>query len=84
MNRFNQKIAKEIAQKQLDQTIDCVLGITDPYYNLFDNASEFEQNFEEDLQSKGITPTSFKIESIKKQYQRMTEKAITALKRFQS
>lgn len=84
MNRFNQKIAKEIAQKQLDHTLDCVLGITDPDYHLSDTISEYEQNFEEDLQEKGINPTPIKIEAINKQYQRMVDKAIKSLKSLQS
>lgn len=84
MNRFNQKVAKEIAQKQLDHTLDCVLGNTDPDYHLSDDISEYEQNFEEDLQEKGINPTPVKIEAINKQYQRMVDKAIKSLKRLQS
>lgn len=84
MNRFNQKVAKEIAQKQLDHTLDCVLGNTDPDYHLSDDISEYEQNFEEDLQEKGINPTTVKIEAINKQYQRMVDKAIKSLKRLQS
>ena len=84
MKRFNQKIAKEIAQKQLDHTLDCVLGNTDLDYHLSDDLSEYEQNFEEDLKEKGINPTPVKIESINKQYQRMVDKAINFLKRMQS
>lgn len=84
MNRFNQKIAKEIAQKQLDHTLDCVLGVTDPDYHLSDDISEYEQNFEEDLQEKGINPTPVKIEEINKHYKRMVDKAINGLKKLQS
>ena len=84
MNRFNQKVAKEIAQKQLDHTLDCVLGITDPDYHLSDDVSDYEQNFEEDLQEKGINPTHVKIEAINNQYKRMVDKVIKSLKRLQS
>lgn len=84
MNRFNQKIAKEIAQRQIDQTIDCVLGVTDPDYSLHDEIHVFEQNFEEDLQEKGINPTSSKIASITKHYEKMVSKAIKKLKSLQS
>lgn len=83
MNRFNQKIAKEIAQRQLDHTIDCVLGNTDPDYFLSDDVSEYEQNFEEYLQEKGINPTPVKIEAINRQYQRMVDKAVKLLKKLQ-
>ena len=84
MKRFNQKIAKEIAQKQLDHTLDCVLGNTDLDYHLSDDLSEYEQNFEEDLQERGINPTPVKIEAIKKQYQRMIDKAVKSLRKLQS
>ncbi|HXR84302.1 MAG TPA: hypothetical protein VN722_08340 [Hanamia sp.] len=84
MNRFNQKIANEIAQKQLDHTIDCVIGATDPDYHLSDDIGEYEQNFEEDLQEKGIHPTPVKIEAINKQYQRLVDKAIKSLKKSQT
>lgn len=84
MTRFNQTIAREIAQKQLDHTIDCVLGVTDPDYHLSDEVSEYEQNFEEDLQDRGINPTSVKIESINKQYERMVNKITSFLKNRQS
>ncbi|MES2428269.1 MAG: hypothetical protein V4560_14915 [Bacteroidota bacterium] len=84
MKRFNQKIAKEIAQKQIDHTLDCVLGVTDPDYHLSDPISEYEQNFEEYLQEKGINTTPVKIEAINKQYQRMVNRAISSLKKIQS
>lgn len=84
MNRFNQKIAKEIAQKQLDHTIDCVLGVTDPDYNFSDDVDYYEQNFEEDLQEKGINPTPVKIEAINKHYKRMVDKAVRYLRKLQS
>ncbi len=84
MKRFNQKIAKEIAQKQMDHTIDCVLGVTDPDYHLSDEVSEYEQNFEEDLQEIGINPTPVKIEAINKHYSRMLEPIIKYLKNRQS
>lgn len=84
MNRFNQKIAKEIAQKQLDHTIDCLLGNTEPDYHLSDDIAEYEQNFEEDLQEKGINPTPLKIENINKHYNRMIDKVTKALKKMQS
>jgi len=84
MIRFNQKIAKEIAQKQLDHVIDCVLGITDPDYHLSDGISEYEQNFEEDLQERGINPTSSKIEAINKQYERLHDKVTKFLRKMQN
>ncbi len=82
--KFNQKIAKEIAQKQFDQTLDAVIGYTDPDYHLSDDIDEYEQNFEEDLQEKGINPTPIKIEAITIQYQKMKDKAIKSLERLQS
>ena len=84
MNKFNKSIAKEIAQKQLDHTIDCVIGVTDDDYHLSDDLDIYEQNFEKDLQGRGINPTSVKIIEINKQYKRMVDKAVNYLKKMQS
>ena len=72
-NKFSKKIAKEIARKSFAYTIDCVLGNGDsPEYTLRDEGSSFEQNFEEDLQERGITPTTYKIQIVNKCYDKMT------------
>lgn len=72
-NQFNKKMAEEIANKSFAYTLDCVLGSSDPDYDLRDDASTFEQNFEEDLQERGIAITPYKIEMIKKCYDKMVE-----------
>lgn len=82
--RFNQKIAKQIAQKQFDQTLDCILGVTDPDYSLSTDLNDFEQNFEEDLLEIGVNPSNWKIESITKHYGKLVEKAKKALTKMYS
>ena len=72
MKKFTQKIAKDIAQDQLNWTIGCLLGTDDPDYNLDTDVSEFEQNFEERLEEIGINPTPKRLESIVKHYNKMT------------
>lgn len=74
-NRFSNKIAREIAEKQFDQTLDCMRGVTDPDYGLDDELYEFEQNFEEDLQERGVNTTPARVEKIKEIYGKMAEKA---------
>jgi hypothetical protein len=68
---FNNTIAKEIALKSFGELLDTILGYTsDIGYSLQTDASEFEQNFEEDLQKKNIIVTSKKIKIISKYYEK--------------
>lgn len=84
MTRFTTKIAKQIAQNNFDQTLDCVLGIQDPDYSLEMEAEEFEQNFEEHLEEMGFNPTPGKISAIAKQYEALRLKAIKSLEKLYS
>ena len=79
MKRFSQKIAKEKAQNQFDQTLDCVLGLQDPDYSLTDMVEKFEQNFEEDLEDMGFNPTPGKIKMINEQYEKLVAKTMNFL-----
>ena len=81
--KFTKKIAKGIARKSFAYTIDCVLGNGDsPEYSLKDEGSTFEQNFEEDLQDMGITPTPYKVEIIARSYDRMVKDCKKHIERF--
>ena len=82
--KFNQKIAKQIAQRQFNWTIGCVIGTDDPDYTFDTPIEDLEQNFEEDLEEIGIKSTPKRIESIKKHYERMVNKAIDFLKKQQN
>ena len=68
---FNNKVAKEIADKSFGYVLDCILGYSDDHYNMSDEASEFEQNFEEDLEEKNIVVTPRKIKIISEHYEKM-------------
>lgn len=72
--RFNKKIAREIADRSFGHVLDCVLGYSDPDYDLRMEADMFEQNFEEDLEEKGITVTPMKIRVISEEYDKMKAK----------
>ncbi len=60
-NAFTKKIAKEIAARSFGHTLDCVLGYADSGYGLGDDVSNFEQNFEEDLEEKNIQITPYRL-----------------------
>ena len=47
---MNQKIAKQIAATSFGYVLDCILGYSDTGYAMSTDVSEFEQNFEEDLE----------------------------------
>ena len=71
--QFTNKIAQEIAKKSFSYTLDCILGYGDREYSLEDDSSTFEQDFEEDLEERGIEPTLLKIKIISKYYDKMVE-----------
>jgi hypothetical protein len=73
-NRFNKKIAREIAEKQFDQTLDCMKGVTDPDYGFDTELWNFDQNFEEDLIEKDINPTPNRVKIISEYYEKLVEK----------
>ena len=66
---LTKKIAKDIALTSFDYVTDCLLGVSDSEYNLGTDVSEFEANFEEDLEEKGINPTAGKIKLIMKYFE---------------
>lgn len=70
---MNQKIAKQVAATSFGYVLDCILGYSDTGYDMGTDVSEFEQNFEEDLEELGIIPTNSKIEKIKKAFVKMQE-----------
>ena len=82
MKKFTQKIAKDIAQDQLNWTIGCLLGTDDPDYNLDTDISEFEQNFTEDLEEKEVIATPKRIEIINNYYQKLVDKGVKAIERL--
>lgn len=71
--KFTQKIAKQLAQKQFNWTIGCLLGTDDPDYNLNNPIEEIEQEFEEDMEEIGINPTPKRVDAVKRHYQRMVD-----------
>lgn len=72
--QFSNKIAKDIAEKNFGHTLDCVLGYSDSMYTLSDDSSTFEQNFEEDLEEKGIKITPYRVKICCKYYDEMVDK----------
>ena len=69
--RFTRKIAKEIAETSFGYVLDCILGYSDTGYDMGTDASEFEQNFEEDLEEKNIVITDLRIKIISEYYEKM-------------
>lgn len=69
--RFNRTIAKEIAETSFGYVLDCILGYSDTNYNMSTEASEFEQNFEEDMEEKNIVITDKRIKIISEYYEKM-------------
>lgn len=67
-SQFSRKIAKDIAMKSFGHTLDCMLGYSDSGYSLKNEGEEFEQNFEEDLQSMGIVVNERRIKVIVNRY----------------
>ncbi len=61
---LTKKTAIDIADKNFGHVLDCVLGYSDSGYTLKDPVSNFEQNFEEDLEERGINVTNRKIKMI--------------------
>ena len=83
-NKFTKKIAKEIAQNQLDWTLDCILGIQDPDWNLETDISKFEDNFTEDLEEMNISATPARIKIINEYYQKLVDKAYKVINKLYS
>lgn len=69
--RFNKTIAKEIAATSFGYVLDCILGYSDSGYDMSNEATEFEQNFEEDLEEKNIVITDKRIKIISEYYEKM-------------
>lgn len=66
--KFTKAIAKDIALSNFHYVLDGILGYADADYSFTDGAEAFEQNFEEDLQERGITPTTYRLGIISKEY----------------
>ncbi len=58
---FSTAIANKIALRSFGLVLDCVLGYSDTGYELCAVGADFEQNYEEDLEQMGITPTAKRI-----------------------
>lgn len=80
-NRFNVKVAKEIANRSFGHVLDSILGKCDPDYGLETPIGEFEQNFTEDLEEKNIIVTPKRIEIINIQYLKKLKKVISFLEK---
>ena len=81
-NKFTKKIAREIAERQFEWTLDCIIGRQDPDYNFDSPISEFEQNFTEDLEEKEVIATPKRIEIINNYYQKLVDKGVKAIERL--
>ncbi len=68
---FNKKVAKEIAKKSFGYVLDCILDYSDSQYGFNTSADEFEQNFEEDLEERGIVATERRIKIIRLEYEKL-------------
>jgi len=73
-NRFNVKIAKQIAGRSFGHVLDTVLGKCDPDYGLDTPIEEFEQNFTEDLEAENIIVTPKRISIINDQFLKKLKK----------
>jgi len=82
--KFTRRIAKEIAERQFDWTLDCVIGRQDPDFNFDSELHEFEQNFTEDLEEKNMIVTPNRIKIINEYYEKLVNKGIKALDRLYS
>ena len=70
-HNFNKKIVKDIALTSLGYVIDCIMGNGDMGYDLSMSASEFEQNFTEDLEEKQFLVTAHRILVISQEYEKL-------------
>jgi len=82
--RFTKKIARKVIQKQIDHTIDSVIGITDPDYNLGMEGNEFEQNFTEDMEELNIVVTEKRMKICFEEYDKIRMRAIKYLQSLQT
>lgn len=77
--KFTKKLAKQIAQEQLNWTIGCVIGTDDPDYSIHTDKQEFEYNFTERLEELNINPTPKRVSEITNQYEKMRSKIFSYL-----
>lgn len=73
-NKFNNKVAKEIASISFGYVVDSMLGISDPDYTLGTEKDEFQDNFAEDLEFKNLIVTERRVEIIGEFYEAMRYK----------
>lgn len=79
MAKFNKKTAKEIALNSIYSIRDSIVGVSDLDYSLGVSVDYFEQNFEDDLKEKGITPTERRIEVCREEFEKIRKKLISAI-----
>ena len=70
---FSRAIAKKIALKSFGLVLDCVLGYSDTGYAFPCDGAEFDQNYDEDLEEMGITPTSRRIQICGDEFDRLAK-----------
>lgn len=75
------KLVKEIAKQSFGHVLDCVLGYSDALYTMENTGEDFIQNFEEDLQESGLSPTEKRLEKIVKEYDNMRNKFINDVRK---
>ena len=80
MANFNAKVAKEIAEISFGHVLDCILGYCSGY-DLGDESSEFEQNFEEALLERGIPATEGRIKKVSIQFDKMRNSFIEKIRK---
>ena len=79
---FNTKVAKEVAQNSLWLVLDSIVGISDSDYTLGTSTETFEQNFEEDLEEKGIKPTERRIKICRLEFEKLIEKIKKPIQKY--
>ena len=73
---FTKKIAKDIASKSFGQTLDCILGYSDAWFDLTSNRDAYEQDFIEDIEEKGFVVTDNRVDVIWNEFEKMRFKFI--------
>lgn len=78
---FTKKKAKEIALRQFGQTLDAIIGYSDPNYTLKQSGEDLRQNLEEDLADAGYTVTENRTDMIITAYDKFRNDLETHLRK---
>lgn len=80
--KFTRAIAKEIAYRQFNDTLDCVTGKQDPYWGLRETSNTFEEDFVNLLNDNDIVVTQARLKMIKDYYDKLVKKVLKKLNTF--